>query len=80
MVFLAPKPVEKIPEEHRWIWHCGDVVENPARVKSVVEENLENPKKYEKERINALHNIFHDFDGKSADRFKELVQKLVDGN
>ena len=80
MVFLSPKPVEKIPEEHRWIWHCGDVVENPKDLPKIVESNIHYKDKFYRDRVVALKKIFYKFDGKSADRFKEAIQKLIDGS
>jgi CDP-glycerol glycerophosphotransferase (TagB/SpsB family) len=76
MVFLSPKAIDSIPEEHRWIWRCGDVIEDKRDVYSVVKENLENSEKYKKERDDARKQIFLDFDGKSALRFKEALMKL----
>jgi len=76
MIFLAPKPVNSIPEEHRWIWRCGDVVENTIFLNRVVRENLKNPDKYRDERMKALNYIFTSFDGRSAVRFKDAIEKF----
>jgi len=76
MVFLNPRPGYNIPEEHTWIWRCGDVVENGKNIYSVIKDNLKNPMKYKIEREKALKQIFLDFDGKSALRFKEQLQRF----
>ncbi len=77
MVFLAPRNVESIPESHRWIWRCGDVVENPEELPEIVEKNLESSDIYLEERKKALNYIFHEFDGKSSIRFKNALLNLV---
>ena len=77
MAFLSPKPEEIIPEEHKWIWSCGDVIENKRDILKAVEENLENPYRYKKERDSAFKQVFLDFDGKSALRFKDELMKLI---
>jgi len=76
MVFLCPKPCNLIPDEHKWIWKCGDVVEKPSNLPHVVRENIENPFKYRVKRKEALHQIFCNFDGKSANRFKNALKSL----
>ena len=78
MVFLCPKPIDKIPEEHRWIWQCGDIVEKKKDLAGVVKKNILNPSVFKTERDAALNQIFLDFDGKSALRFKNALIKLVD--
>lgn len=77
LIFLSPRPKETIPEAYRWIWYCGDVIENKKDILHVVEENLDNPIKYKKERDIALKQTFLDFDGKSAQRFKMALEILM---
>lgn len=77
MIFLAPKPIDEIPAEHRWIWHCGDVVETPGKLRDIVDMNMKDPDRYRSEREKALREIFLDFDGKSALRFKKAIEKLI---
>ncbi len=77
IVFLNPKPGEVIPEEHIWIWHCGDVIVNRRDITRVVRDNLNNPEKYSAERQKALKEVFLDFDGESTRRFKEQINNLI---
>lgn len=77
IVFLNPKPDRMIPEEHKWLWKCGDVIENKRDISKIVEKNLEDPVKYKDQRKSALSYIFFEFDGKSSLRFKELIMKLA---
>jgi CDP-glycerol glycerophosphotransferase (TagB/SpsB family) len=76
MIFLSPKPPEMIPEEHKWIWKCGDVVENRNNLIHVLNENLQNPDKYKKARQDALNELFLEFDGRSAERFRDALGKI----
>jgi CDP-glycerol glycerophosphotransferase (TagB/SpsB family) len=76
IVFLHPKPGNGIPEEHTWMWRCGDVVTDKRDIGRVVYENLSNPLKYESERVKAKSNIFMDFDGRSAKRFREALEQI----
>ena len=76
MVFFSPKPIDSIPQEHRWIWQCGDVVEDAALIFQVVDENLKNPMKYKEKRNYTLNEIFLTFDGRSSIRFKNEIKKL----
>lgn len=78
IVFISPKPKDKIPKEHRWIWRCGDVIENKCDILDVVKKNLDNPEMSKIERESALKQIFYDFDGKSAARFKAALTDLMD--
>lgn len=78
MIFLSPKPPEKIPDEHKWIWRCGDVVVNRNDLLSVIKENLVNTEKYKSERLNALGEIFLGFDGRSSARFRDELERLAD--
>ncbi len=77
MVFLCPKPIDSIPPEHRWIWHCGDVVIDKRELHSTVVKNIQNPDLYREKRQKALEQIFLDFDGKSPARFEKAVGKLL---
>ena len=77
MIFLSPKPKETIPKTHRWIWHCGDVIEDRRNLLREIKGNLDNPVKYKKERDNALKKVFLDFDGKSSLRFKTALIGLL---
>ena len=77
IVFLNPRPDSKIPDDHTWIWHCGDVVSSKRDITRAVLDNLTNPLKYKTERENALQQIFIDFDGKSPHRFRKTLQKVV---
>lgn len=77
MVFLNPKPKAGIPEEHKWIWRCGDIIEDGGEITDVVKENLKNPEKYKMQRKSALHHVFLSFDGKSSDRFEEALYQLL---
>lgn len=79
MVFLDPKPGKRIPSEHVWMWHCGDVVEKKEQIPRVVYDNLEHPDKYHKERLRALRMVFLNFDGKSPVRFRENLLNLQEG-
>jgi CDP-glycerol glycerophosphotransferase (TagB/SpsB family) len=76
VIFLSPKPVEKIPGEHIRIWSCGDVVENKRDLFQILWDNLDNPSKYKKFRDKALQKIFLGFDGKSALRFAQALDKI----
>jgi len=76
MIFLSPKPPQMIPEEHKWIWKCGDVVVNRNNLLSVVNENIQNPDKYKSERMKTLDEVFIPFDGNSPERFREAIVKL----
>ncbi len=73
MVFLNPLPGHEIPEEHTWIWRCGDVVSEVKDLQRVVRENIDNPDRYYKERGAARKLVFLDFDGKSAFRVKNAL-------
>jgi CDP-glycerol glycerophosphotransferase (TagB/SpsB family) len=77
MIFLNPKPDEKIPNEHTWIWHCGQVINRGDGIRTAVDENIKYPDKFKKERKRALEQIFIPFDGKSVVRFKEALEKLL---
>jgi len=76
MIFLSPKPPAMIPAEHKWIWRCGDVVEDRDNLLHVLNENLGNPDKYKKERHDALNEIFLEFDGRSAERFQDALVNI----
>lgn len=76
LVFLNPMPERQIPPDHTWIWHCGDVVTAPGELINAVEENLNNPDRYKKERENALKQVFLRFDGKAALRFEQSVIEM----
>jgi CDP-glycerol glycerophosphotransferase (TagB/SpsB family) len=76
IIFLNPRPDTKIPDDHTWIWHCGDVVSDKKDIFEVVSDNLAYPSKYQIQRENALTQIFLEFDGKSPQRFKEALQSL----
>jgi CDP-glycerol glycerophosphotransferase (TagB/SpsB family) len=78
LVFTSPKPKDKIPEEHTWIWQCGDVIENSIELYDVVKKNLDSPDRFKKERDAALKQIFYNFDGKSPERFKAALTDLMD--
>ncbi len=73
MVFLNPQQGRPIPNEHTWIWHCGDVVSEVKDLRWVLRENIGNPDRYNKERDAARKRVFLDFDGKSAFRFKNAL-------
>ena len=77
MIFLSPKPPEKIPDEHKWIWKCGDVVVNRNDLWNVINENLINTEKYTNERLKASGEIFLEFDGRSSLRFHEALERLM---
>ncbi len=77
MIFLAPKDIDRIPEEHRWIWRCGDVVKEPSKLPEIVKNNLYNKDMYSDVRNEAKKYIFYNFDGKSAIRFKSLLSELI---
>ena len=77
IIFLSPKPKETIPEEHQWIWRCGDVIEYKSDIFNIVKENIDNPYKYKKERDKTLKQIFCDFDGGSAYRFKAALESMM---
>jgi glycosyltransferase involved in cell wall biosynthesis len=78
MVFVNPMPGKAIPEEYTRIWRCGDVVDDPRELSEVVRKNLENPARYSEERTEALRRIFLPFDGKSAARFRESLERIVE--
>ena len=78
MVFLNPLTGHEIPEEHIWIWHCGDVVTDLKDLFMVVKENFDNPDKYKKERDAARKYVFINFDGKSALRFKDALTWMME--
>ena len=77
MIFLCPRQKESIPEDHKWMFQCGDVIESERRILTVVRENFEHLDKYKKQRDFALKRIFYKFDGKSPDRFLHAVKNLL---
>jgi len=77
MIFLSPRTKETIPEIHRWIWRCGDVVEDKKNLLREIKGNLNNPVKYKRERDNVFKQVFLDFDGKSNLRFKTALIELL---
>jgi len=78
MVFLNPLPGHEIPEEHTWIWRCGDVVSEVKDLRRVLRENIDNPDRYRKERETARKRVFLDFDGRSALRFKNALKGMIE--
>jgi CDP-glycerol glycerophosphotransferase len=77
LVFLCPKPIDSIPPEHRWIWHCGDVVTDRRELHSTIVKNIQIPDLYNEKRRKVLDQSFLDFDGKSPERFEKAVRKLL---
>ncbi len=78
MVFLNPLPGRVIPDEHTWIWGCGDVVANVKDLFRVVNKNIDDPDIYKKARETAQKRIFLDFDGNSALRFKNALIAIME--
>ncbi len=76
MIFLCPKQKESIPEEHIWIFQCGDIIERERNILTTVQANFEHPDRYRKHREYALKRIFYKFDGKSPDRFMQALTEL----
>ncbi|MCK4804178.1 MAG: CDP-glycerol glycerophosphotransferase family protein [Spirochaetes bacterium] len=76
MVFLSPRPKALIPREHKWIWQCGDVIERGKKILPVIQENIEHPDKYRKQRHYAMKQVFYKFDRKSPCRFMNALQNL----
>jgi CDP-glycerol glycerophosphotransferase (TagB/SpsB family) len=77
LVFLSSRPENTIPEGHKWIWKCGDVIEDKRDISRIVKKGLENPDEYKTQRKSAKSYIFFEFDGRSSLRFKELIMKLA---
>jgi len=76
LVFANPKPGRAIPEEHTWIWRCGDVVNDPRELPDIVRKNIEDPERHADERADALERIFIPFDGKCAGRFRNALERV----
>jgi CDP-glycerol glycerophosphotransferase (TagB/SpsB family) len=77
LVFLHPKPGESIPEANTRIWRCGELVSERGRVRDTVIRNLACPERYRSERESARREIFVDFDGRAAKRFKEAIENFT---
>lgn len=70
-------PDIKNNEEEKWIWQCGDVVDNVDDLFLAIRTNLKNPKRHEKERKACAGELFYKLDGKSTKRaVKEIVKIL----
>ena len=76
-VFLSNKPKWLWKKDKIKLWDCGDVVLRPDKLWKIVEDSLNNPKKYIENLEYHLKNTFYKPDGNAAKRAAEEILKLL---
>lgn len=76
-IIFYDHPCIKNNEEEKWIWQCGDVVDNVDDLFKAIETNMKNPRRHEKKRKECARELFYKLDGKSTERAVREIIKIL---
>ena len=76
-VFLSNKPKWLWKKEKIKLWNCGNVVFKPDKLWKIVEDSLDNSKKYIENIEYHFKNTFYKPDGNAAKRAVKEIEKLL---
>jgi radical SAM protein with 4Fe4S-binding SPASM domain len=79
-IIFYDHPGIKDKTNEKWIWQCGDVVDNINDLFQKISLNFDNPKKYVKIRKKCIKEIFFKLDGGATKRSVIAINELCENS